>query len=181
MHRLGLLRWIALGLLVSGCSASRTDRPSPAVAATTDKAALFGDPSLVPTRRGERAREELGQADAITRALTVLPPVQQAHVDVELPDRAKRGPPRVLAVIRVDHGSDRAALQDRAERIASTVAGPDATIEALVVPGETAPVDPAAPTPWPLLLGVLGLGYFAGMLVERARRVRRPGARRRAR
>lgn len=181
MHRLGRLRWIALGLLVPGCSTPPIDRSPPAVAATTDKAALFGDPSLVPTRRGERAREELGQAETITRALALLPAVEQARVDVERPDRATDGPPRVLAVIRVDPRTDRAALQDRAERIASTVAGPDATIEALVVPGEAAPVRPAAPTPWPLLLGVLGLGYFVGTLVERARRVRRPWARRRAR
>ena len=45
----------------------------------------------------------------------------------------------------------------------------------------------AAPLPtgpdfdWPLVLGVLGLGFFAGMFVERARRLRPAAVPRRVR
>lgn len=51
-----------------------------------DKARLFGDPTLVPTREGERARLELAAAGEIAAAITAIDAVQELHVDVEIED-----------------------------------------------------------------------------------------------
>src|SRR5690606_31282765 len=48
------------------------------------KRGLFGDPALVPTRAGERARAELALADAIAQALQALG-AEGLAVEVRLP------------------------------------------------------------------------------------------------
>jgi hypothetical protein len=152
-------------------------RPVPARGAT-DKAALFGDPSLVPTREGERARREVALAQEIEQALGVLPSVTRARVDVELPERPADADARVLAVVAGEPGADAAALTERTRAVARTVMGPAAAIEVVSEP-IPAPAPPAVPMRWPLLLGVLGLGFFGGTLLERIRVLRRIGAARR--
>jgi hypothetical protein len=157
------LLWVALGC----------DAPPPRVGPArsgADKAALFGDPSLVPTREGERAREEVALAHEIEQALMVLPSVAQARVDVELPDRAAAEDPRVLVVVEGAPAAD--GLPVRARAIAHAVTGPAAAVEVVVEPSP-APPPPPQPMAWPLVLAVLGLGFFGGMLVERIRRLRR--------
>lgn len=176
MHR--PFGWIALALLLGGCDAPAAPRPAPSTGRSIDKAALYGDPSLVPTRAGERAREELGLAQAIARALELLAGVEQARVDVELPRRGVDAPARVLAVLRRRSADDPAPLRARARRIATAVVGPDTVVEVIVGSAPPAPSPAPARMPWPLILGVLGLGFFAGTLVERARRIRRTPSRR---
>lgn len=162
-------------LAPGGCEGSRP-RPTPAPATAADKAALFGDPSLVPTREGERARRELALAQEIEQAIDMLPSVARARVDVELSDGERAEPPRVLAVVLGQPGAELDALAARVRKIAHAVTGPGAAVEVVASPSP----DPTSPPPerpwWPLLLGVLGLGWCGGTLVERARRLRRARA-----
>lgn len=178
------MRLLALATLpiVIGCGSPEPARPRVPARGASDKAALFGDASLVPTRQGERAREEVALAQEIEQALDVLPSVARARVDVELPERPADASPRVLAVVTGDVGADAAAVAAQARTIAQAVMGPSATIEVVAEPIPAAPAAPAVPPlRWPLLLGVLGLGFFGGMLLERIRGLRRATpARRRA-
>jgi hypothetical protein len=161
---------------VLGCGTPASPRPGPARGAS-DKAALFGDPSLVPTRQGERARREVALAQEIEQALAVLPSVDRARVDVELarPVGSSEPPPRVLAVVAGRPESDATELALRARSIVQAVMGPGAVVEVVMEPSPTAP-PLAERTRWPLLLGILGLGFFIGVLLERIRGLRRPGA-----
>lgn len=160
-----------------GCGEPSSRRPVPERGAS-DKAALFGDPSLVPTREGERARREVALAQEIEQALGVLPSVARARVDVELTEGPAAA--RVLAVVAGDPGADADTLSARARTVAHAVVGPRAAVE-VVAESTPAPAPPAEPTRWPLLVGVLGLGFFGGTLIERIRGLRRLGAARRRR
>lgn len=178
------MRLLALATLplVPGCGASEPARSRVPDRAAADKAALFADASLVPTRQGERARREVALAQEIEQALGVLPSVARARVDVELPERPTDASPRVLAVISGDVGADAAALTTRARTIAHAVMGPAAAVEVVAEPIPAAnpePDPPAVPLRWPLLLAVLGLGFFGGMLLERIRGLRRAAPARR--
>jgi hypothetical protein len=168
-------RLVALALLLvapGGCDAPASPpRVSPPRDAA-DKAALFGDPSLVPTREGERARREVALAQEIEQALTVLPSVARARVNVELPERATAEEPRVLAVVQGAPAVEESALSPRVRAIAHAVVSPAAAVEVVVEPSPVPPPPPAEPLRWPLVLAVLGLGFFGGMLVERIRRLR---------
>lgn len=163
--------------LALGCGSGEPARSRVPARGASDKAALFGDASLVPTRQGERARREVALAQEIEQALGVLPSVARARVDVELPADAS---PRVLAVVSGDPGADASALTSRARTIAHAVMGPAAAVEVVAEPiAAPAPAPPIVPLRWPLLLGVLGLGFFGGMLLERIRGLRRATAPRR--
>lgn len=164
--------------LVLGCEAPSAPRRPGSTEAPADKAALFGDPSLVPTRQGEHARREVALAQEIERAIEVLPSVDEARVDVELPPAAAQ--PRVLAVVRGTPHADQSSSTSRIVTIAHTVIGSQAAVEVVMETSRAAPrVD--EPSRWPLVLAVLGLGFFSGMLLERARRLRRPSGTRRGR
>lgn len=171
------LATLPLGL---GCGSAEPTRSRVPARGVSDKAALFGDASLVPTRQGERARREVALAQEIEQALGVLPSVARARVDVELPERPADASPRVLAVVSGDPGADATALTTRARTIAHAVMGPAAAVEVVAEPiAAPAPAPPIVPLRWPLLLGVLGLGFFGGMLLERIRGLRRAIAPRR--
>jgi hypothetical protein len=158
-------------VLALGCEAPTRPDPAGPARSPADKAALFGDPSLVPTREGERARREVALAHEIEQALAVLPSVGKARVDVELPDPAAAEGPRVLAVVQRTAAADDATLSPRVRAIAHAVVGRDAAVE-LVVEASPAPASPPTPTRWPLVLGVLGLGFFGGIMTERLRGLR---------
>ncbi|MCH9687428.1 MAG: hypothetical protein K0V04_38695 [Deltaproteobacteria bacterium] len=167
-----------LALVVTAACGAPNPRPGPVARQTSDKAALFGDPTLVPTRAGERARQEIALAHEIEHAARVLPAVARVRVDVEL-DRTPAStpaPPRALVVAQQRLDTDRAQLRDAITTIGATVLGPNAQIELVI---ESAPAQ--APTRWlpgwPLVIGVLGLGFFGGMLAERSLRMRRSGLR----
>jgi len=182
-RRLGLAL-LALSSLASGCEAPTEPRRTPTTA-PTDKAALFGDPSLVPTRDGERARRELGLAQEVAVALELLPTVVETTVSVESDDTGAASE-RVMVVMRGRADADADRLGAQARTIARQVVGPRASIEVLVELEATAssPSPSNVPSlPWPLAIGLLGLGFCTGVVVERARRIRaashRPSRRRR--
>lgn len=173
MHRI-VVRLVLVGLVGStGCEARDPPR-SPRSKELADKAALFGDPTLVPTREGERARRELALAQEIEQAIDLLPQVSRARVDVELPLRGASGPTRVLAVVlakpSLEPSLDPDDLGSHVRAIAFAVAGPAAAVE-VVLETSPGPMAPPRQAPWPLLLGVLGLGLCGGTLLERARRL----------
>ncbi len=172
MHRPVRILALASLWLALACEAPAAPRgPGPAPR-RADKAALFGDPSLVPTREGEQARREIALAQEIERALAVLPSVVEARVDVELPPRATRGRPRVLAVVRGAVDADESSLPARVLTVAHAVVGPEAAVEVMVERSPAPDRRPEEPLPWALGLGVLGLGFFAGVLLERTRKLR---------
>ncbi|MCX4239811.1 hypothetical protein [Paraliomyxa miuraensis] len=164
MHR--VLGWIARLALVSATGCDAPERTPPRGRAA-DKAELFGDASLVPTREGERARRELALAREIEHAIALLTGVMTVRVDVEQPEREAAEPVRVLAVVVSESIPEPEALDGRVRAIAQAVAGPTATVEVVLEAGP-APRDPPRPA-WPLLLGVLGLGACGGTLLERVR------------
>ncbi|MFO0633416.1 MAG: hypothetical protein U0168_11240 [Nannocystaceae bacterium] len=159
--------------LLAACSEPRS--PARAPARVADKAALFGDPTLVPTRQGERARLELAQAGEITRALLATGRVASVHVDVERSEGAARV--LVAGAWAPSHEPDEAGIA----AIVHAVAGDDAAIALALAPARaTATAD--GPPLLPLLLAALGLGASGGVLLDRiARRRRRGRARRPAR
>ncbi len=168
-----------LGLLaLHACADPGPRRPSPSARRTADKAALFGDPSLVPTRAGERAREEVAMAREIEHALQVLPAVHGARANVELEPAAGDPAAGIRAMVVIHADSQAEALDDQATTITRGIVGPAATVDVVLQASPAPPPAPSAPI-WPLVLGLLGLGFFAGVLAERARRLRGPGLLRR--
>lgn len=172
MHRPARRLALAALLLALGCAApAPAHRPAPD-RGPADKAALFGDPSLVPTREGERVRREVALAQELEQAIAVLPSVTRARVTVERPERAAEA--RVLAVVTSATLADAERLPSRIRAMAHAVVGPAAAVEVVVEAARTPTPAPAgAPLRWGLLFCVLGLGFFGGVLIERIRLVRR--------
>jgi hypothetical protein len=157
---LGLLGVLGLGACAEGPPARGPDRGA-------DKARLFGDPGLVPTREGERARRELALAGQIRRALVDLSDVESASVDVELASP----PTRVLVALAASTTEDErlARLEHYANEAASAVVGEPAEVTVLIDASPAPePVGGGAP-PLPLALALLGLGVSGGIAVERWR------------
>lgn len=170
-------RWLVLGLLAVGCVEPQQpravrERPRP------DKASLFGDPGLVPTREGERARAELASAGEIEAALDLLDEVERVRVDVE---HRGGGPPAVLVAMRAaDDDVDADELERAATRAVEVILG-EGDIEVLVSRPKTSPV-PSAQRPLSLIAAVfMGLGLSLGITLERIRKIRRPSRRLRPR
>jgi hypothetical protein len=167
-----LLPLVAGTWLLAACGdpAPRRERPDP----RPDKAGLFADPGLVPTREGERARRELARAAEIERALQVLPQVAHARVTVELAEDRPRG---ILVVVEAHDGVDAAELTSTARVMVDAVLGPGTGSDAEIIVASQ-PTPQEAPrrdtTPaWPLLVAILGLGVSLGITYERARQVLR--------
>jgi hypothetical protein len=174
---IGLLSTSTVDVVGCGETPVRTHPPAP----RPDKAALFGDPGLVPTRAGERARLELSRAGEIERGIALLPDVDAVRVDVRIDDDARTV--GLVAVVRGVAGSDADAIEATARNIATGVLGPGLPADARFVV-EAAAVDAPPPTPrpaWPLLLALLGLGLSGGVAFERSRRILRRIFRRTAR
>lgn len=184
MIRAGL-RDMSLGacvVLALGCGDEPARTPS---AVKSDKRALYGDPGLVPTRAGERAREELARAESVAAALRARAEVRALAVEVRLPTPGDPG----AAVITGEVSLDAASVL----RIAEGVLGPWSAGRVLVElrpPGPGAgererasapapPTPPLAPPPsppwwprWALALALVGLGASAGVSIERLRQRR---------
>lgn len=172
---------MSLPLLVGSCASDPDATAPPLRSAAADKNRLFGDPGLVPTREGERARTELARAGEIERAIRILPGVEDVGVDVEL------GADATLqsAVVVIRTSSDTAERnQEAAQRIVRGVLGPEGLAATeIVVKSPPAPetLGPTGVPTLPLALALLGLGVSAGITLERGRRlwIRRHGRRRR--
>jgi len=140
---------------------------------TADKAALFGDPSLVPTRDGERIRSEIASAGEIELAIAALPSVVRSRVVVEraAPTAAVPGS-RVLVVVHARPETETDPLRQRVVGIIAVVVEPTLEVEIIIERDTVGSPGPGVGFSWPLMLGVLGLGFFGGTLLERARRLR---------
>jgi len=150
-------------------------RPGP-----VDKQDLYADPSLVPTRAGERARRELALAGELRKAIDLLG-VGATQVDVEL-----GGPrPRVIVVAsapgigQAPHAQLRTTVETlalatvdnlRVEEV--TVVLPTHDQAHLDDPQTSWTQDPrrgGAPLPIAIAIALLGLGLSAGVCAERLR------------
>lgn len=160
--------WWGLALVVTACGA-----PPPSRAArVSDKASLFADPTLVPTRDGEAARRELAESGEITQAIRATSWIEDVHVDVErATDEA-----RVL-VTGQRTATSPADLDTQLHAIARAVCG--AETELVLALADAPPPSPSRRLDLPLGLALVGLGASLAVLADRSWR-RRLLARRRA-
>lgn len=172
----GVFLGLAATLLGSGCGDPPSARPRPATAKSSDKAALFADASLVPTREGERTRREIALAEEIRAAVELLHGVERARATVTLNERGDVEGASV--VVRASTHADPVQLRATAEGIAHrTLAidrdGTTLTVEISMPPNVTDTTTlPTGGTPTlPLMLALLGLGFSLGLTFDRSRRV----------
>ena len=170
-HRSVLCAFIVLvALAAGGCADEPVHRRQPTPRAS-DKAALYGDAALLPTRAGERARNEVALAEEIRAAIEALHTVERARVTVATDSG---GAPRSAVVVVRAHTSTNADdLTASATRISRAALGsPELAVEVQVsapVVDEAAEDVPTDTTPRALLLfGVLGLGISLGLTFDRA-------------
>lgn len=172
MRRLGpRARALAMLGLLASCSEAPPPR-QPAQVRPADKAALYGDAALLPTRAGEHARAEVALAEEIRVALETLRAVEKARVTVRA--RGDGTPSSAALVIRTREREGLEALEATARRIAKAALGRD-DVELAV---ELSPPDSdltAEDTPRPVslvvLFAVLGLGISLGLTFDRTRRL----------
>jgi hypothetical protein len=137
--------------------------------ARPDKAELFGDPGLVPTREGERVRTELARATEIAAVLEVLVDVEHAHVDVELDDvRALRG---LVISLRLTERGDPVVVEHAVRDVVTAVFSADAADQArvLISTPDASPLPPPRTLGPALAFALLGLGVSLGVTLERLR------------
>ncbi len=158
----------SLVLILSGCEGPAA-RHAPS---TPDKARLYGDPGLVPTREGERARRELAVAGELQRSLESVAAVEAALVTVQL----EPVPARALMTITAatETPTDERELEHYANEAARALLGADAQATVILDPGSAKAPSRGAGLPIPLALALLGLGVSAGIALERYRTARRP-------
>lgn len=132
-----------------------------------DKAALYGDPALVPTRAGERARQELALAAAVATAVAAGADGGAPVVEVRLPAGSDGGAVVVAGEV--------ALAAEEVVRIAEAVVGAWSVGRVAVFvrsprAGALAAAEGPAGPDWPLALALVGFGVSAGIAVERLRR-----------
>ncbi len=134
-----------------------------------DKRSLFGDPTLVPTREGERMRREIAYAGELEATIAALPSVAQARVNVR---SAADNAPHITVVAHTHHRLDASTLA----KLKGTINGlgvsivPRATPQNFVIALATPVLVPHGPRlAWPLALALLGLGVSLGVAAERIR------------
>ena len=150
------------GVLVAACS----EPAPPPQRAAPDKAALFGDASLVPSREGEAARRELAGAGEIAAVLRASGWIERVHVDVEQGES-------VRVVIAGTRSATAPAELDAeiAAIVAGVLARDDAEIVLAIATPHEAPERPRRELP--LALAALGLGASVALAIDRALRRRR--------
>lgn len=161
-HRAGAATVLALTAALA-CEAAPAQAPD---WSGPDKRTLYGDPALVPTRAGERAREELALAGSVIAALRARAGQGALAVEVRLPGAADPG----AAVVT----GELALAAEDVVRIAEGVLGPWSAgrVQVELAPARADASDRAAEPPWALALALLGLGVAAGVSIERLRRRR---------
>lgn len=156
-----------------------------------DKAALYGDAALVPTRAGERAREELALAAAVAAAVGARADGGAPVVEVRLPAGEDGGavvvtgavalaPAEVVAIAEAVVGSwsvGRVAVFVRAGAPDPGEGGQNGPRgEGLGPEGRAADRGPEGrAVDWSLALALVGFGASAGIAVDRLRRRARQG------
>lgn len=166
----------------AACASEPRSSPQPRAGRLHDKAELYGDPGLVPSREGERARREIASANEIKAAIVLLHEVEAVRVNVEQDGEDARA----LLVIRLRSQRAQASTVSAAERIAKHVLGPGttATVQIEISAPGLATASPATPQPrrrpWvPLVIALVGLGFSLGVTFDRLRRQLRRAIRRR--
>ncbi len=159
--------WAAVALL--GCSEPGASPRE----ATSDKRALYGDPGLVPTQAGERARQELALAASVAAALRARTEVTALAVEVRVPTPGDPG----AAVITGEMPLDGATVTRIAEGVLGAWSAGRVQIELTPPAGAVErEVPPASPgrgwQGWALALALVGLGASAGVSIERLRQRR---------
>lgn len=150
----------AFGLLVVACQP-----PRPAAVRTTDKAALYGDPTLVPTREGEAARRELALAAELERVLAATGWIDRVRVDVEV-----QGDTTIVVVGGARSPRAPFDLEPQVTGATHALVGPRANVTMLL--GDADP--PSEPRlQLPLALALLGLGASVALSLDRLWRRRR--------
>ena len=154
------LRPVAILLVVTaaGCGPAPTPRPPRAL---EDKAALFADASLVPTREGERIRREVALAGELRALLESTGADASSRVSVRLRDGET---PRVVAVLA---GNGTVPADDDLEALVDGIV-PGAELAVVRTPTKPRSRDRRGLS-LALTLAVLGLGISLGVSLERAR------------
>lgn len=130
------------------------------------KRELFGDPALVPTRAGERAREELALADAVAAALRALG-AEGLAVEVRLP--AGDDPGAVVVAGLGPPGWDEARAAGLVQQLCGSWS---AGVVRVAWRGAAASRPPRGAVDLALACALLGLGAAAGVTIDRVRRRR---------
>ena len=170
-------RWTGALALVIAC-----EGPAPRVAVdrVPDKSRLYGDTALVPTRAGERAREELALAGSVVAALRARGGQGALAVEVRLPTPGDPGAAVVAgslaldaaSVVRITEGvlgawsAGRVQVELAPARAEASEAA-QATVAAADGAGRV-----ASWQGWLLAVALLGLGVSAGVSIERLRQRR---------
>lgn len=160
---------LGAGATASGCDGAES--PGRAPPGVRGKRELFADPTLVPTRAGERAREELALADAVADALHALGAAELA-VEVRLPEGGDPG--AVVVAGRAPPG--RGAPEVR--RLVGALVGAWSEPVIRVAWRDEAPSAAGPPGSGggevrgrvPLYFALVGLGASAGITLDRLRR-----------
>lgn len=130
------------------------------------KRELYGDPALVPTRAGERAREELALAGAVAAGVRALGG-EPLHVEVRLPRAGDAGALVVIAR-EVPGGPGEAELR----ALVGDLCGPWSLAATRLHLRPEAPPEAPPRGRWPLHGALVGLGASLGIAFDRARRRR---------
>lgn len=147
-------------VVMSLVTSAACDEPRVAPRARS-KQQLYGDPALVPTRAGERAREELARAGAVSSALAALG-AEELEVEVRLP--LADDPGAVVVAGRAPPGLSEPEIR----ALVTALCGPwsaGATQLQWRVEGPR-----GRGGDLPLALALLGLGASAGITLDRLRR-----------
>jgi len=160
---------VVAAIVGGGCGDEPVQRRQPTRRAS-DKAALYGDAALLPTRAGERARNEVALAEEIRAAIEALHAVERARVTVATDSSG--APHSAAVVVRARANTNPDALTVSATRISRAALGSaDLAVEVQVSApklDEASADVPQKDTPHALLLfGVLGLGISLGLTFDR--------------
>ncbi|MGH1343175.1 MAG: hypothetical protein ACRBN8_16575 [Nannocystales bacterium] len=160
---------VVAAFAAGGCGDEPTRRPQPTPRAS-DKAALYADAALLPTRAGEKARNEVALAEEIRVALETLHGVERARVTVAT-DQAGAAHSAAI-VIRSRTGIAPDPLTNSATQLSRAAVGvTDLEVHVQVsAPSvdEASKEVPDGNAPPALLFGVLGLGISLGLTFDRA-------------
>ena len=161
---------LAVVLLAGACGEPASPRRKP-VRRASDKAALYGDAALLPTRSGERARAEIALAEEVRVAVETLHDVERARVSVT--SKTDDTPTSAALVVRTRSESANADVRAAATRIARATLGRDTelTVEVSAPHADVPLEDTPSPRRPFVLFAVLGLGISLGLTFDRTRKL----------
>lgn len=172
-----MLRRLVIGCVIGSLGAC-TDTPSdptstrPTAAArqaSTDKQALYGDPTLVPTREGERFRREIALAGEIEQALRLFPELDDVRVHAEVGPETTR----VAVFVRTHPQVMATQIRAQVDAVVTAVAGADVLRSTTITATPPQPSEPRPELGLAMALALLGFGASLGVTTDRLARRRR--------